>query len=234
MEHIITAIVTLAVGFLIFEVYIWLPAARRFLTKLAARIAPKEDQPGLEEQWLADLEDMPNSIAMLATSIGFFFAAAKLNVPTINRIIDEWLMYKFLYNIMRLQSWGARIYFNQFSKEYLIGRHLLIKKMRSNNSTFDREAVEGGLEENKKIVLILKNSINRFDGVISGIESKSIKLITRKDIFFMISNSISGSYWNLLSILKHRLRYTKFILKYYSDALRKKVSSWWPKTSNRN
>jgi hypothetical protein len=81
-------LVSILVGVVLMEAYAWLDTLAKWLISRAARQLPKESRDAFTEQWMADLEAMPNSIAKIV----FAFRNCTLDIDNIS---DEICREKF-------------------------------------------------------------------------------------------------------------------------------------------
>lgn len=141
MEHYIKTLTAIGVSIFIYEIYVWLPVMRRGLTNLAARLAPKENRKLLEKQWNADLDSMPNSLAMFVTSLGFFFAAIRLRQASVLAAASSWMTNHVISPSLKLQG------------RILLGQTRAIRARMRRDKIFLRKIYDDPLCEGEDIVL---------------------------------------------------------------------------------
>lgn len=80
MELLISALV----GFVVIELYVWLPIASRWLLSFAVQRLPKEDRERCNEEWSAALEALPNTLAKLWHALSFIIAANTIKADAVD------------------------------------------------------------------------------------------------------------------------------------------------------
>lgn len=158
MEHLITAVVALAVGVLIGELYIWLPALRRWLVKSSARLAPKSCRSRLEEEWLAVLEAMPNSLAMLGTTIGFAFAAVRMRHAAISNAA---LIYVSGNLVCPWLTWQSKL---------VLGQILIVKYCAQRDRAYLRAICDDLDPEDEDIIEDIREIETRISSTMEGVQ----------------------------------------------------------------
>jgi hypothetical protein len=79
MEHLIEILVGVATGLVAAEIYAHAEPAARWLVRMAAARLPNDERERRQEEWLADLDNMPGAIEKLGWGAGCHWAATLAN-----------------------------------------------------------------------------------------------------------------------------------------------------------
>jgi hypothetical protein len=89
-------VISVVVGILIVEAYVWLPKISEWLIERAVQCLRSEDQDRCREEWKAGLNALPNTAIKLVHALSYLGAARRINadffenkVTEINALIEE-------------------------------------------------------------------------------------------------------------------------------------------------
>ena len=89
-------VISVVVGILIFEAYVWLPKISEALIERAVQRLRSEDQDRCREEWKAGLDALPNTVIKLVHALSYLGAANRINedffenkLTEINTLIEE-------------------------------------------------------------------------------------------------------------------------------------------------
>lgn len=72
-------VISVVVGILIVEAYVWLPKISDWLIERAVQRLRSEDQDRCREEWLAGLDALPNTVIKLVHALSYLGAARRIN-----------------------------------------------------------------------------------------------------------------------------------------------------------
>lgn len=82
-------VITIAIGVFLMEAYAWLPKISKWLVERAVCRVCAEDQERRREEWNADLDALPNSLAKLVHAVSNCGAAHRINTDIFEAKRDE-------------------------------------------------------------------------------------------------------------------------------------------------
>lgn len=110
MEHLAALVLAVVGGIVVVELYAWLPSVTTWLTRRAARLVPRNDRERCLEEWQADLDTLPLSLAKVLRCCDLFRAAIVLrgtDVVATLRELRRLLVAKWIVAIvMTLVNWS--------------------------------------------------------------------------------------------------------------------------------
>lgn len=100
MEYVVGFILAVIGSTLVFELYTWLPTFCVWCARKASSFMNDGEGDRYEEEWLAYIDAMPNSFAMLVAASGFWVAAIKLRSPMASA---NWIGRTVAVPLLRIQ-----------------------------------------------------------------------------------------------------------------------------------
>lgn len=89
-------VISVVIGILIVEAYVWLPKISEWLIERAVQRLRSEDQDRCREEWKAGLDALPNTVIKLVHALSYLGAAHRINADVfenklteINALIEE-------------------------------------------------------------------------------------------------------------------------------------------------
>src|SRR5580704_13744526 len=95
-EDCMELVISVVIGILIVEAYVWLPKISEWLIERAVQCLRSEDQDRCREEWKAGLDALPNTVIKLVHAFSYLGAARRINadcfenkLTEINALIEE-------------------------------------------------------------------------------------------------------------------------------------------------